>query len=282
MAEIPTGDFSWINDAAERFERDWKKGRRPRIEDFLAKEPEPRRRPLLNELLRVECQLRMRGGEGPAVEEYHRRFPEHDDVVDSVFATIPPSPARPSLAPTGPATTTSVSDEVSTLPTELANHADYEIIRELGHGGMGVVFLAHNRIMGRDEVLKVIGPEIIKRPGVYERFRGEIRAVARLQHANIVAAYSAVRCGDSLVFAMEYVDGLDLAHLVKAKGPVPVMNACYFVHQAALGLQHAARGGPGPPRHQARQPDAHAQGRQGGDQGARLRVGQGGARAKSG
>jgi WD40 repeat protein/serine/threonine protein kinase len=108
---------------------------------------------------------------------------------------------------------------------------------------MGVVYLAHNRILGRDEVLKVIGPEIVDSPEAFKRFNREIRTVARLQHPNIVTAYSAFRCGESLVFAMEYVDGLDLARMVRAKGPMPVEHASYFVHQAALGLQHAHEAG---------------------------------------
>jgi len=125
------------------------------------------------------------------------------------------------------------------LPPALANHPDYEIIRELGHGGMGVVYLAHNRLMDRHEVLKVIGHHIVERPGVLDRFLREIRAVARLRHPNIVSAYAAFRCGDSLVFAMEYAEGLDLARMVKARGPLQVAQACYYVQQAALGLQHA-------------------------------------------
>ena len=127
----------------------------------------------------------------------------------------------------------------NTLPPGLADHPDYEIKRELGRGGMGVVYLAHNKLMGRDEVLKVIGRQIMERPGVLERFLREIRAVAKLRHPNIVAAYSAFRLGESIVFAMEYVEGLDLAKMVKAKGPLPVAHACNFVYQAALGLQHA-------------------------------------------
>src|SRR5262249_7943308 len=61
----------------------------------------------------------------------------------------------------------------------------------------------------------------------------------KLHHPNIVTAYSALRLGDSLVLAMEYVDGLDLAKTVKAEGPLPIAHACNYVHQAALGLQHA-------------------------------------------
>ena len=62
-----------------------------------------------------------------------------------------------------------------TLPPGLADHPDYEILRELGRGGMGVVYLAHNRLMGRDEVLKVMGRQIMERPGVLDRFLREIR-----------------------------------------------------------------------------------------------------------
>jgi serine/threonine protein kinase len=93
--------------------------------------------------------------------------------------------------------------------------------------------------MGRKEVLKVVGSHVINSRGVLDRFLGEIRHAAQLHHPNIVTAYAALRMGESLVLAMEYVEGLDLAKLVKARGPLPVANACYYVHQAALGLQHA-------------------------------------------
>ena len=131
------------------------------------------------------------------------------------------------------------ASKADSMPPGLADHPDYQIRRELGRGGMGVVYLAHNTLMGRDEVLKVMGREIVEKPGVLDRFLREIRAVARLRHPNIVTAYSAFRLGESIVFAMEYIEGLDLAKLVRAKGPLPVGHACSFVHQAALGLQHA-------------------------------------------
>jgi WD40 repeat protein/serine/threonine protein kinase len=128
-------------------------------------------------------------------------------------------------------------------PAELVNHPDYEIRGRLPQGGMGVVYLAYNRLMARDEVLKLIGPGNIGHPGALDRFLREIRAVARLRHPNIVTAYSAFRCGGSVVFAMEYIDGLDLRRIVKAKGRIPVRQACHFAHQAALGLQHAHEAG---------------------------------------
>jgi serine/threonine protein kinase len=131
----------------------------------------------------------------------------------------------------------------STLPPGLADHPDYEIKRELGRGGMGVVYLAHNTIMGRDEVLKVMGRQVLERPGVLDHFLREVRAVAKLRHPNIVTAYHATRLGESIVFAMEYVEGYDLAQLVKGQGPLPVGHACNFVYQAASGSSTPTRKG---------------------------------------
>ncbi len=125
------------------------------------------------------------------------------------------------------------------LPPGLAEHPVYEVIRELGQGGMGTVYLAENRLMGRKEVLKVVSGHLMNRRGILDRFLVEIRNAARLHHTNIVTAYSAMPIGESIVFAMEFVDGLDLAKLVKVRGPLPIANACNYGHQAALGLQHA-------------------------------------------
>jgi serine/threonine protein kinase len=126
-----------------------------------------------------------------------------------------------------------------TLPPGLAQQRDYEIKKELGRGGMGVVYLAQNTLLGRDEVLKVMGRHIVERPGVSDRFMREIRAVAKLRHPNIVSAYTAFRLDEGIVFAMEYIEGLDLSKMVKTKGPLPVAHASNFAYQTALGLQHA-------------------------------------------
>jgi WD40 repeat protein/serine/threonine protein kinase len=166
----------------------------------------------------------------------HPRCPHCRNPVEPTGETVCPSCGSPLRS--------EAETTLSTAPpAELVDHPDYQILRQLPQGGMGVVYLAHNRLMARDEVLKLIGPDIIDRPGVLDRFLREIRAVARLRHPNIVTAYSAFRAGGSMVFAMEYVEGLDLKRIVKAKGPLPVKHACHFAHQAALGLQHAHEAG---------------------------------------
>ncbi|HEX5271282.1 MAG TPA: SUMF1/EgtB/PvdO family nonheme iron enzyme [Gemmataceae bacterium] len=125
------------------------------------------------------------------------------------------------------------------VPPGLRDHADFEVIRKLGGGGMGVVYLARDRLTQRLEALKVVNPSLATHPGVVERFLREIRAVVQLLHPNIVTAYGALQVGGLLVLKMEYVSGQDLNTLVTTGGPLPVVNACSYVRQAAAGLQYA-------------------------------------------
>jgi hypothetical protein len=81
MSRIPSADWSWIDTAAQWFERAWKKGPRPRIEDFLAKVAEPQRPARFRELLRVERELRRRAAEGPTALT-HLRFRRLRSRVD--------------------------------------------------------------------------------------------------------------------------------------------------------------------------------------------------------
>src|SRR5205807_4671796 len=67
----------------------------------------------------------------------------------------------------------------------------------------------------------------------------EVRAVAQLSHPNVVTAFEVNQAGAKHFLAMELVDGIDLARLVQQSGPLPVPQACEYIRQAALGLQHA-------------------------------------------
>src|SRR5438067_10710623 len=127
----------------------------------------------------------------------------------------------------------------SPVPPELAADPTYEVVKELGRGGVGVVYLARNKMMDRFEVLKVVNPALLDKPETAERFLREIRSAARLSHPNVVTAYTAMQRGSLLVFAMEYVPGEDLGRLVANRGPLSVPTACYYLYQAAQGLQHA-------------------------------------------
>jgi WD40 repeat protein/serine/threonine protein kinase len=115
----------------------------------------------------------------------------------------------------------------------------YRILDSLGEGGMGQVFKAHHQLMKRVVALKVIRKEKLANPETVRRFYAEVSAAAQLAHPNIVLAFDAGEVGSVHYFAMEYVEGFDLARLVKQSGPPPVWQACDFIRQAALGLQHA-------------------------------------------
>jgi len=150
-----------------------------------------------------------------------------------------PAPAKPlAKAACGPQPA-AVPTTLWNVPPELADYPQYEIVRELGRGGMGIVYVAKNKLMDRLEVFKVVNKDLLNHPGAAERFLREIRSAAKLNHPNVVAAYSALQLGELQVFAMEYIDGENLEAVVKSRGPLPVVNACQYVQQAAIGLQHA-------------------------------------------
>ncbi len=163
-------------------------------------------------------------------------------VSNTQADTLPrlPNSATPGPAPGSRPTAVASNAATSTgIPAELANHPDYRIVRELGRGGMGVVYLAHNTLMGRDEVLKVAQRSLLDDPDMAARFLQEIRSAAQLVHPNVVRAYSVLRLGELLVFAMEYVPGDDLGKIVRDRGPLAPAEACLFAMQAAQGLEHA-------------------------------------------
>jgi serine/threonine-protein kinase len=119
----------------------------------------------------------------------------------------------------------------------------YVILDRLGEGGMGMVYKARHQHMQRIVALKVIRKERLANPEAVERFYREVRAAAQLAHPNIVMAYDAGEACNTHYLSMEYVEGVDLARLVKEKGPLPVAQACEYIRQAALGLQHASERG---------------------------------------
>ena len=125
------------------------------------------------------------------------------------------------------------------VPAALAEHSRYEIIGLIGKGGMGDVYKALHRKMERTVALKVINHGLVRKPEAVNRFHREVKTAAQLSHSNIVTAYDADQAGEFHFMVMEHVDGVNLAQTVKEHGALPVAEACDFVRQAAIGLQHA-------------------------------------------
>jgi serine/threonine protein kinase/Flp pilus assembly protein TadD len=115
----------------------------------------------------------------------------------------------------------------------------YLLLEPLGKGAMGEVYKARQRRLKRLAALKLIHPELLANEHLVLRFHREAEAAARLDHPNIVRIYDAGEDAGTHFLAMEYVEGTDLARLVRDSGAFTVPQACECVRQAALGLQHA-------------------------------------------
>jgi formylglycine-generating enzyme required for sulfatase activity len=116
---------------------------------------------------------------------------------------------------------------------------NYLLLEALGAGGMGRVYRAEHRRMKRQVAVKVIAPELLRSAPARARFQREVEAVARLSSPHIVAAYDAGDDDGRDFLVMEYVEGCNLADLVKRHGPLPVEAALRYTLQAARGLAHA-------------------------------------------
>ncbi|MBI2535997.1 MAG: protein kinase [Gemmatimonadetes bacterium] len=123
---------------------------------------------------------------------------------------------------------------------------EYELLRQLGTGGFGRVYLVRDLELEREEALKVLHPFLTSDPAVVERFRREAQLAAQLTHPNIVSIYdTGGRAGLSwytmayVWYTMAYVDGVSLATLVKSEGPQPLGRVVRWLRQALSALQHA-------------------------------------------
>ena len=115
----------------------------------------------------------------------------------------------------------------------------YRLKDLLGAGGMSTVYLAEHMLMQRQVAIKVLPRRRVKDSSYLERFIREAKAVAALDHPNIVRAYDIDQDGDTHYIVMEYVEGTDLQIEIKNKGPLPFDTAADYTAQAAIGLQHA-------------------------------------------
>jgi serine/threonine-protein kinase len=115
----------------------------------------------------------------------------------------------------------------------------YTIIKKLGQGGMGTVFLANDTQLRRQVALKVLPKEKAENPTLVKRFKAEAQAAAALKHDNIVAIHDAGEADGLLYIALEFVDGTDAHTIVAKRGPMPAKRAMDIIRQTALALQHA-------------------------------------------
>jgi WD40 repeat protein len=242
--------------AREQRER-WKQGERLRVEDYLATEPSLRgdENAVLDLLFR-ELQLREEDGEAPDVEELVGRFPElgprirqqfalHLALHSRLSATRPEADAPGDGADPGrtlPAEPGMIPDWTA-VAKERLNIPNYEVLEELGRGGMGVVYKARQLSLSRVVALKMILSGSHASPAELQRFRNEAQAAARVQHPNLVQIYEISTHEGRPYFALEFVDGPSLAQVIGARPQSPrfaaetvatLARAVHACHQAGI------------------------------------------------
>jgi WD40 repeat protein len=179
---------------------------------------------------------RYRRGERPNLQEYIDRLPELADEIRELF---------PALAQVEQAEE-DARGEASPPPIAappLGRIGDYRIVREIGRGGMGVVYEAEQVSLGRRVALKVLPHQVAHDPRALERFRREARAAARLHHTNIVPVFEVGRDGEVAYYAMQFIQGQGLDQVIDelARLRDPARNP-----GGAEGPGPSAAAGPGP------------------------------------
>ncbi|HEU5220308.1 MAG TPA: serine/threonine-protein kinase, partial [Gemmatimonadales bacterium] len=129
------------------------------------------------------------------------------------------------------------------LDLQAAVAGRYTLERELGRGGMGIVFLARDAGLDRPVAVKLLPPYLAAQSVIRERFLQEARLVARLSHPNIVTVFSVEDHKDLVFFVMAYVRGETLSQRVGRSGPLPPATATRMIQEVAWGLGYAHANG---------------------------------------
>ena len=128
---------------------------------------------------------------------------------------------------------------------EEVTRGDYEIVGELGRGGVGLVFLARDPTLERHVAIKVLAPHLLTDEQMMQRFQTEARIVAALKHPGIVSIHKFRHDEDLHFFVMDYVEGVPLRSVIRAHGPLPpdVVKAVVYDVGSAISYAHGRGGG---------------------------------------
>ena len=165
------------------------------------------------EILAEEFAARIRNGETPSIDDYVQKCPQFEKEIKLIFPSIQ--------------CVEKVSNEEADdrnvernsnrfFQKKIETIADFEIIREIGRGGMGVVYMARQKSLNRLVALKTINPAISNSEIQLQRFQREAEAVARLHHTNIVQVFGTGEADNIHFFAMQLIDGCSLASWIQS------------------------------------------------------------------
>jgi hypothetical protein len=226
--------------AVDRFEEAWRCDEPMALDEVLRGFDGEERVALLQHALAVERQFRGRRGESPTAEEYERRFPDDREAIRAVFSASGPRSTSEETAEYLETRRVAVAPSTVTGTAELPEAIGrYPVVKLLGRGGFGRVYLARDNDLDRSVAIKVPNPERVAGPQDIEAYLVEARVLARLDHPNIVPVYDFGRTGDGLCYVVSrYVAGSSLAAALRGGRRSPRESA-EFVVVVAEALHYA-------------------------------------------
>lgn len=218
-------------------------GQHPRLEYLLAGVHPEQRRAVFVDLLRTELRCQQQRGATVVPETLQRRFPGYESEVRQLFGLTSAveegsaDQSQQTLVP-GDGSGHAVADVADQSVSKQGRLGDYELLSELGRGGMGVVYKARQCSLNRLVALKtVIAGTGAGREDIL-RFRNEAEAAANLRHPGIVGVYEVGECEGRHFYSMEFIEGHDLSRLIR-QNSLPGQQAAGYVRQLADAVQYA-------------------------------------------
>ena len=196
----------------------------PAIGDFL-QDADPDLRPqVFIELVAIDWEWRVRRGETPTLDEYHREFAEFAHLLDDNFVDkITNFPDGDWSEPDTESTSQRLASDSQSIPKSVH---EFQIVREIGRGGMGIVYEAHQPSLHRTVALKILPTLVASDERRLERFQREAQATARLRHSNIASVFGSGHDGKLHYIAMDYIDGVSLSLKSRSSQPTNADDQC--------------------------------------------------------
>lgn len=236
-----------IERVLDEFKKAWSSGERPHWVTYAPGDSALAER-VVPELIRIDVDHRQRLGESPCAAEYYRCGPQFRDCITAFFGRPPAREEETAALDAKNEETRPLGNDSSVQDDRSHFHAaageahksigDYEILSEIARGGMGVVYKAQHRKLGRLAAVKVILAEEFASAEQVQRFHTEAEAAALLDHKGIVPIFEIGQFKGRHFLAMAYVDGPSLWEMVKSQ-PFEPREAAKMIHKAALAVQHA-------------------------------------------
>ena len=245
-ASRPEKTHDPVGEVIIRFTDELRSGMRPQIEDYLDEIAPPWRDALFAALLRSELEAQSDGDEPLFIfrQQYLERFPDRKKITERLFSDMAARATTVSHtdASTRPVETIAAPPQAAAVPPfDATNPAQslmgrFRVIRELGAGNNGRVYLAHDPKLGRDVAIKIPLPERLRSAHDVERFLRATRAAAQLRHENLCPIYEVNDVPGQYFLVMAFIKGKPLSHYLTNNKSLPIRQAVIITKLIATAM----------------------------------------------